>query len=235
MTRIRIFGAGAAGAKIVHLIQWELSDLFEVEGFYDDRRDLASGPGGYPIFGSIADGVEWTASGKAAAVIALGMKSAAKAASLFLKLDGAGVALPSLIARSAHVSPAGRIGRGTVIFPNCYFGHDAELGHLCSVSAAAVIEHHAKIKHNVWISTAAVVGAFSAVSSHALIGIAAVIVPEVRVGRGTLVGAGTIVMKSVGDHVVVLGNPGRVIRKVQAGDELATEQEIQSLGEIGWD
>lgn len=42
-----------------------------------------------------------------------------------------------------------------------------------------------------------------------------VVLPGVTIGKGVTVGAGTVVTKDVPDYVVVVGNPARVIKKIE--------------------
>lgn len=53
------------------------------------------------------------------------------------------------------------------------------------------------------------------VRAGAKIGANATLLPGVVIGRDALVGAGTVVVADVPDGVVVVGNPGRVIREVK--------------------
>ncbi|HUX91571.1 MAG TPA: acyltransferase [Gallionellaceae bacterium] len=48
------------------------------------------------------------------------------------------------------------------------------------------------------------------------IGACAIILPGVEVGRNAVIGAGTVVTKSVPPRVVVAGNPGRIIKTLDA-------------------
>ncbi|GGD75640.1 acyltransferase [Microbacterium murale] len=52
----------------------------------------------------------------------------------------------------------------------------------------------------------------------AWIGANAVILPGVTVGRGAVVGTGAIVMKDVAEGSVVMGNPARVVRRIDEPD-----------------
>ena len=47
------------------------------------------------------------------------------------------------------------------------------------------------------------------------------VLPGVTIGAGSVIGAGTIVTKSVPENSLVVGNPGRVIRKITEKDRLA--------------
>ncbi|MBI4056803.1 MAG: N-acetyltransferase [Elusimicrobia bacterium] len=48
------------------------------------------------------------------------------------------------------------------------------------------------------------------------VGVNATILPYVRIGAGSIIGAGAVVVRDVPPGSVVVGNPGRVIGKVQA-------------------
>jgi UDP-2-acetamido-3-amino-2,3-dideoxy-glucuronate N-acetyltransferase len=52
----------------------------------------------------------------------------------------------------------------------------------------------------------------------ASIGGGAVILPGVRIGAGSMVGAGAVVTRDVPPRAVVVGNPARIIRMVEAPD-----------------
>ena len=45
------------------------------------------------------------------------------------------------------------------------------------------------------------------------IGARSIILPGVHIGKGTVIGAGTVVTKSTEEYSVVVGNPGKLIRK----------------------
>ncbi|KAK3367994.1 galactoside O-acetyltransferase [Podospora didyma] len=51
-----------------------------------------------------------------------------------------------------------------------------------------------------------------------------IVLPGVTIGRGVTVGAGSVVTKDVPDYVVVVGNPAKVIRKIEVGEPKAAVQ-----------
>ena len=53
------------------------------------------------------------------------------------------------------------------------------------------------------------------------IGGGAVICPGVTIGNGCVIGAGAVVTKDIPDNSLAVGNPARVIRKLNADDRLA--------------
>jgi len=48
-----------------------------------------------------------------------------------------------------------------------------------------------------------------------------VVLPGVTIGKGVTVGAGSVVTRDVPDYVVVVGNPARVIKKIERTQEQA--------------
>lgn len=50
------------------------------------------------------------------------------------------------------------------------------------------------------------------------IGAGAIIVPGVTIGKNVVIGAGSIVTKDIPDNVLAVGNPCRVIRKIESKD-----------------
>lgn len=57
------------------------------------------------------------------------------------------------------------------------------------------------------------------IGENAWIGAGVVILPGVHIGKNTIIGAGSIVTKDIPDNVVAVGNPCRVLRKVNERDK----------------
>lgn len=57
------------------------------------------------------------------------------------------------------------------------------------------------------------------------IGENAVINPGVTIGSGVVIGSGSVVTKDIPDHVVAVGNPCRVLRKINEEDKIYWEKE----------
>ena len=53
----------------------------------------------------------------------------------------------------------------------------------------------------------------------------AVIKPGVTIGSGVVIGSGSVVTKDIPDHVVAVGNPCRVLRKINEEDKIYWEKE----------
>lgn len=73
------------------------------------------------------------------------------------------------------------------------------------------------------------------VGDHVVIGARSMILGPITIGSHATIGPGSVVMKNVPEHVVVFGNPARVIRKKQPGtaadpDPSDAEEDLSNLG-----
>lgn len=127
----------------------------------------------------------------------------------------------------------GRIGEGTLIHPpiHCMFGNRVEIGSDCVLMYNAVlmsaggikIGDHVRIAANAQILSnnhdpidkAIIVGKPVLIEDNVWIGAGVSILPGVTVGEGAIIGAGSIVTKNVEPYSVVVGNPARMIRRIE--------------------
>jgi sugar O-acyltransferase (sialic acid O-acetyltransferase NeuD family) len=227
--RIRMFGAGVRARMLLDLIQWQFHDRFKLDGYYDDRRAGESGPGGLPVFGTFAQGLDEMPRLDCWALVAAGTVASANGCRVLAALRAAGVRIASLVSPAAHVSPSAVLGQNAVIFPGVFLGAEVRVGHLLCVYAGTAVEHHGQLGHNVLLATEVVLGGFCRVGSHSFVGTGSVVAPERRIGTGTLVGAGSLVLRDVPDHVIAYGRPAAAARDVRPGDEVPTPEEISRI------
>ena len=148
-------------------------------------------------------------------------------------------------ARAIHLGRDTLVGRGCTLMVG-YTPDDAEIperglviGDRCVIGAGSTLTAHGSITlgddvwfgQNVFVSDAShgyqdvetpiglQLGDHEPVSigSGSWVGHGAVILPGSRVGRNVVVGAGTVVHGEVPDHSVVVGVPGRVVRRLEHG------------------
>ena len=61
------------------------------------------------------------------------------------------------------------------------------------------------------------------------IGHGAIVLPGVTIGHGAVVGAGAVLTSSLGPYDIAVGNPARVMRDADFGDEV-----VEALMRLGW-
>lgn len=105
-----------------------------------------------------------------------------------------------------EIHPGARIGRGFFI----------DHGNGVVIGETAEIGENVLMFHQVTLGNADFTSAgkrHPTVGSHVILGAGAKILGPVTVGDHSVVGAGTIVTKDVPDNAVVVGNPGRVVKR----------------------
>jgi len=229
---LRIFGAGVRARGAIDLVEWQFRDEVIVEGYYEDRElEGGKGPGGYPILGSVAEGIEQAPQHDFNVFLALGPRASHRAYEIFLRLQAQGVKILSLIAKTAHISPSANIGQNALIFPGVYIGPEVEIGHLFVAFGGCTMEHDSCVGHNVLLGPGVTMSGFAKIANHSFIGVGSVIMPEVNVGTGTVVGAGSLVNRDIPDYMLAFGQPAVVHRVVRGDDEVPTEVQIKQLVE----
>jgi UDP-2-acetamido-3-amino-2,3-dideoxy-glucuronate N-acetyltransferase len=129
-----------------------------------------------------------------------------------------------------HIHAGARLGSGctvddgVVIEPGAVIGDSVTLGAAAIVSGGARLEDNAVIGARVTFArepggTAHTQGEHqvqTVVRSRASVGEGATLLAGIEIGRGAVVEAGTVVTRSVPPHAVVSGNPGTIVRYVDA-------------------
>lgn len=104
---------------------------------------------------------------------------------------GVGVNIMEFVLVSSSVV----IGEGSLINAFAALHHDVSVGAYCEISPRATLLGGASV------------GDFCRVGS------GAIILPNVKVGRNVVVGAGSVITRDVADNCLVVGVPGRVIKR----------------------
>ena len=119
---------------------------------------------------------------------------------------------------SATVSKNVIIGEGTVIIHKSIPQSSVKVGKHIVINTAASISHDCIIDNFAHISPNATVCGNVKIGEGTHIGAAAVIIPNITIGKWCKIGAGAVIMKDVPDYSVVVGNPGQIIKTINAQD-----------------
>jgi acetyltransferase-like isoleucine patch superfamily enzyme len=121
--------------------------------------------------------------------------------------------LVSLIARSAFVASTARIGKGCVVYPHCFVGHNTVLGDRVFMLAGSVINHDCRLEDDVTVGSTVSLAGFVHVEAGCYLGQACTIRQYLCIGRGSLIGMGSVVVADVPPNCVMVGNPARKLKE----------------------
>lgn len=118
----------------------------------------------------------------------------------------------NLISDDVLISKYAKIGYGMVIQEKVKIMANAMIGNFTRLNTSAHVGNDSIVSDFCTLAPKTVIGGRSKIGRFTHLGISSTIVPGKEIGNNIVIGAGTVVTKNVSDDVVVVGNPGRVIR-----------------------
>lgn len=105
------------------------------------------------------------------------------------------------------------IGKGTVVLHAATIQTDTKIGKHCIINTSACIDHECDIANFVHISPNSTLCGNVKVGEGTQIGAGAIILPNITIGKWSIIGAGAVITKDVPDNVIIVGNPGKILKK----------------------
>jgi acetyltransferase EpsM len=121
----------------------------------------------------------------------------------------------TVIHPTAVISKFARIGYGVSIQPFVSVGPGVTLGNHIQIFAQSLIGHNSTLDDYSYVANNACVGAHVHLKEGAYLGTNCSLLENVTLGEWSLVGMGAVVLKDVSPYTKVVGNPARVIGKVE--------------------
>jgi sugar O-acyltransferase (sialic acid O-acetyltransferase NeuD family) len=205
MKELLILGTGVHALEMIEIVErvnqaaptWKLLGLISA-----DEQQVGQELNGAPVLGTPGD---------------LGRyPSAFMVPSLpDLKLMGEGLPMErmaSLIDPSTFVSRTAVIGRGCVIYPNCYIGLNVRLDDFVFSLSGSVINHDDVIGYRTCLTAGVSLAGSVTVGPECYLGQACNVRQLLTIGRHCMIGMGAVVVKDVEPDSVMVGNPARRVR-----------------------
>jgi UDP-perosamine 4-acetyltransferase len=127
-----------------------------------------------------------------------------------------GVKLVNAISRHAVLSPSVHIGEGVALMAGAIVNAEAVLGDGAIVNTGAVVDHDCILGPMSHVGPGSTLAGCVQLGAGSFLGTGCRVVPGVRIGDWSVVGAGATVLRDVPDHVVSVGVPARILKKVAA-------------------
>jgi sugar O-acyltransferase (sialic acid O-acetyltransferase NeuD family) len=178
----------------------------QISGLFDDNPEVKELLG-YNVFGSF-DPIRL---GDEELIISVGLNHIRKKIVEHLPGD---ICYGNAIHPSAIISEHASLGEGTVVMQGAVIQSSVSIGKHCIINTTASVDHDCLLEDYVHISPNATLCGAVSVGEGSQIGAGAVVIPGIKIGKWSLVAAGAVVMKDVPDNVLVLGNPARVVKRI---------------------
>lgn len=131
-------------------------------------------------------------------------------------LDEKGIEVMSYVHPTAILCGHNTIGKGVVIFPQCYVGYKADVLDGTIVQSNCTIEHHSVIGRFCDINPNLTTGGFVGIGDLCEINISVDVINRITIGRYSRIGAGSLLLENTGENELWFGRPARLIRPNRA-------------------
>jgi UDP-perosamine 4-acetyltransferase len=127
---------------------------------------------------------------------------------MFLRLDGAGLAVAAVVHPAAIVSKSAALAVGIQILAGAVVQAGARLGDNVLINTGARIDHDVLVGAGAHIAPGAIVCGNVCIGAQAFVGAGAVVLPGVQIGRGAEIAAGATVTRDIpAFHRYIPGHP----------------------------
>jgi sugar O-acyltransferase (sialic acid O-acetyltransferase NeuD family) len=212
--QIFIYGAGGHAKSVIAIVRAE--SKWKIQGIYVDSefRNREVSVLGCPIFDRE---FQLEQSGIRRAFVAIGDNHARR--QITGRLGAIGIDLVHTIHPSAIVMSNSRVGAGAMVHAQSVLGPDCRIGQGVIIRAMVSVGHDSEIGDYAHLTPGVRIGGGVVIGEAAFLGMGAVVLPGVKIGKNTQVGANSVVHKDLGDNLVTVGNPARVIRRTASGHQ----------------
>lgn len=209
---IVIYGAGGFGREVFQIlrdINRNAPGTWEPLGFLVDVEYMTNVPvQGLPILG----GIEWLQRNKHVSVIisvssCVARRNIANRISSNCKNNFATIVHPL-----AWIGDNVEIGCGAVICAGALITTDINIEDHVQINIGSTIGHDATLKKFVTINPCVNISGNVTLGEGVEIGTGSIIIPNAHVGAWTVIGAGSTVLKPIGENVIAVGTPAKVIK-----------------------
>lgn len=122
------------------------------------------------------------------------------------------------VAASAICDSKIQIGEGTVILHNAIIQRNSFIGKHCIINTSSSIDHDCIIEDFVHISPGVTLCGSVNIEQGTQVGAGATVIQNINIGKWCIIGAGSVIIENIPDYSIVVGVPGRIIKKIKVNE-----------------
>ncbi|MCX6210269.1 MAG: DapH/DapD/GlmU-related protein [Bacteroidetes bacterium] len=120
----------------------------------------------------------------------------------------------SYIHPTSFVNNSATIGKNSFIYPMCNIDKDVVVGNGVLLNNSVVISHNSTIGNGCYLSPGVIISGNVNIGSNSFLGTGTLVTNGVTIGKNVVVGIGTVVTKNIADNMIVIGNPMKIVSKL---------------------
>lgn len=120
-----------------------------------------------------------------------------------------------LIHPAAIIAADCSIGEGVQIHAGSIIGENVKIGDQCIINTKASIDHECILGNGVEVAPGATLCGCIELKDYSTVFAGATVLPRIKIGKRAIVGAGSLVNKDVESNFIVVGNPAKLLKKVE--------------------
>jgi sugar O-acyltransferase (sialic acid O-acetyltransferase NeuD family) len=121
----------------------------------------------------------------------------------------------TIVHPKAVIDPAAKIGNGCIIHPGAFVANDSVLESFVTLAVNSAVAPFVYIDSFAMVTSLVVILSGAKIGKFVFIGSCSCVTENVVVEIGSMIGAGTVVSRNVAKGSFLLGNPARLISKIE--------------------
>lgn len=219
MNQLILVGAGEFCRNVIDTLLFSCKTPFLIQGITDNILKTGELLKNLPVLGSDADAEYFFDTLGNQAFIAIGsVKSSNVRKYLYEYYQNIGYHFPVIIDSSAILSNATLLGNGTYVGKGAIINNDVTIGENCIINTGSVVEHDVILENHVHICPRTTLCGGVQVGMNSHIGAGSTVLQGVHIGKDVTIGIGSVVLEDIPDGVIAFGNPCKVKRRNENGD-----------------
>jgi len=212
---IKLIGIGVGGSsKVIYDIIKQYDKEYTIVGWFDDDQNkIKTSHLGIQVLDTI-DNIDLYKNEFDKAFICVGATKDTKNRDIiYNKLKDKNVPIHTIISKTAIISTDVIINEGCIILNGVIINSSVILEKNIFLNTGCIIEHDCIIKSSSFISPGVVLCGNVKIEENVFVGANATVIGNTLIKANSIIGAGSVVISNVESNSIIVGNPGKNIKK----------------------